>query len=324
MTYDNVFVLGAGAIHDVDKAFPMGPVLALQIEQALARELSSRGYDDSDYVTSCLASNGGFGEPERLAMGRIVNSLNAAASIDQFVDEWRDVPKVAEVAKIAIAVQLLAAEKASVLSKLGRDAPSNPQVLRQLGETWLGTISSKVGGSLPRRQFRDCLGRTAFITFNYDRSLEWYLVHYLNTSLNVPYEEAVGYVRDMPIIHVYGSLGDPFKAPHLTFGAPHQTAYQSSLSIKTYSEEIHSREAHRIAEILADTKNIIFLGCAMHQQNMNILFPHNFPRANVYATCYGMRQKKMEEIGEYFTACQFRPDNSYCSSFMNAIWDEIF
>jgi hypothetical protein len=328
--YDTVFILGAGASYDLDGSFPLGTTLAELIENALAVEIANRGNGSEDYVAHAIMTRGGgLGSPHWEAMRRIVDGICGAASIDQFVDEWSDKPLVAEVAKLSIASQLMKAEGDSRLCGLNFRMVGNANILRSYRNSWLGTIVSKAGAGVPRRNFQQCLERIAFITFNYDRSLEWYLAHYLQTTQDVPEEEAVAFVRAMPIKHVYGSLGDPFGQDYQAYGAaPMGSAFYAAKGIKTYSEEIHSEDAAEIAEIVKDSREIVFLGCALHAQNMGILFPGGPPMCKTYASTLGMRQRKLHEIRSYFDNAYgvgaFVANDASCGDMMNAIWDEIF
>ena len=51
----------------------------------------------------------------------------------------------------------------------------------------------------------------SIVTFNYDRSLIYYLATAIQHTYNKSLEEVVQRLRSLEIVHVYGSLGDPFQ-----------------------------------------------------------------------------------------------------------------
>ena len=325
MQYDTVFVLGAGASRDLDENFPVGSQLAHQIEQTMASEIQAGPYNcGQGTVSYALLQYGGFGEAEAKAMRRILDGVSASDSIDKFIDEWQGYARLQEIAKISIALHILNAERSSHLSKLKVGAPTNAALLRSLKPRWIGTIANNAGGDLRRRDFEERLANIAFVTFNYDRTLEWYLAHYISTSFDVRYEEAVEFVREMPIMHVYGSLGDPFSGDHFQFGSPDQFAYYAAKNILTFCEEVNSDHARSIAEIMLSARKTVFLGCAFHKPNLRLLYPHDMPPRNtVYGTCQMMRDRQLDAVRGYFEGCQVNLRNQSCTDLMNEAWEDI-
>lgn len=323
--YETVFVLGAGASHDLDAAFPIGGELAHRIEQTMASELEVGPYDaGGDSITRALSASGGFGEPEARAMRRILDGISASDSIDKFVDEWQGFARLQEIAKIAIALHILRAESGSHLSKLEFGATTNAPKLRSLAGQWIGKIANNAGSGLRKRDFEERFANIAFVTFNYDRTLEWYLAHYISTSFAIRMEEAVAFVREMPIFHVYGSLRDPFGGDHLEFGAPDQFAIHAAKNILTFCEEVNSDHARNMSDVLMSCKNTVFLGCAFHKQNLALLYPHGSPlKRAIWATSYKMRPRETEGVYAFFEGCQVNLRDQSCSSFISESWDDI-
>ena len=134
-----------------------------------------------------------------------------------------------------------------------------------------------------------------FVSFNYDRCLEQYLIYSLAVRFNIPIQEAQKLLIKNPVLHAYGSI-DPLATWHggsgSVFGAEQGYDLRESWkNIKTFSEEIDVNDeqltAIRIAIAKAD--RLVFLGFAFHQPNMRLLDPGIRIRAKqIYATAFGM------------------------------------
>jgi hypothetical protein len=113
-------------------------------------------------------------------------------SVDAFLERR---PNFLGVGKFAIAYCLIPFEDED---KLYRPNPSR-------GGDWYEHLSDKLNSS-----FED-FGRNklAIITFNYDRSLEHYLLNSLHYLHGKPFDECAIALAQIPIIHIYGQLGEP-------------------------------------------------------------------------------------------------------------------
>src|SRR5213079_3703208 len=50
-------------------------------------------------------------------------------------------------------------------------------------------------------------GKLSIITFNYDRSLEFFLLNALQSSFNLEYPDCLTTLNNLPIVHLHGQLG---------------------------------------------------------------------------------------------------------------------
>lgn len=130
--------------------------------------------------------------------------------------------------------------------------------------------------------------QVAFITFNYDRSLEHFLHSAIKARFGLTDETAASWLKDIPIIHPYGQLGYlPWQKEILA----QSQIFRKELGIRNY-EPMMTAEKIRIAaagiEIISEAKHdsvalqtsqklikeaelIISLGFGYHPENMRRL-----------------------------------------------------
>jgi hypothetical protein len=150
------------------------------------------------------------------------------------------------------------------------------------------------------------------LTFNYDRSLEYYLMRQLQSCHQISEASAFGLLKNLEIIHVYDRLHpfpeetDDIDMMKLQYGPDknrdsQEAVFESATKlakhrIKTcfepspYSEKCHS--------ILSNSRNILFLGFAYHENNLKAL-NYNFrdgKEKRLYGTCLGMDKRVVESL----------------------------
>ncbi len=150
----------------------------------------------------------------------------------------------------------------------------------------------------------------SFVTFNYDRSLEFILHESLRNSFGLPKDnEIVEQLREIPIFHVYGKIDDlPWQKPGST---PYLSTLPDKNKIKYYIndleklmeniETIHERKEHdrsKILKAISEATQIFFLGFGYAQENLEIL---EFKKAlnekhKVYGTAFGSSAKQIGDI----------------------------
>ena len=129
----------------------------------------------------------------------------------------------------------------------------------------------------------------SIITFNYDRSLEHYLFQAIQAVFRIDSPSAAKKSREIPIVHVYGSLGSPI--PHDSNFLPYgsavsiDTVAKGAKSIVVIPEGRDDSEGLVIArEMLSSADQIAFLGFGFDQLNMS--------RLNSAETCKDMQQRQ--------------------------------
>jgi len=116
-------------------------------------------------------------------------------SVDRFLEKR---PKFMTVGKATIALELI---KCEVKARLFNTEPN---------QHWYEYLFNKLGNNLD--DFDN--NKLDIITFNYDRSLEYYLTTALANAYGIELDEAHTTLKTMAIIHVHGKLGN------IHFGKP--------------------------------------------------------------------------------------------------------
>lgn len=145
--------------------------------------------------------------------------------------------------------------------------------------------------------------RVSFVTFNYDRSLEKYLVTAASKSFNLSEAQASDAVKNLSIHHMYGSLGN---LPH--FSGEDVRGYEPRIgddtldiaarSILIPSDNFEdSRKFDQVKRILEDASRVVFLGFSFTRLNverLGIRLDKSQPH-RISASAYGLSPIEMKE-----------------------------
>lgn len=327
-----VFVLGAGASLEFDKTgayMPVGASLAQQIRAALTDELNHGQHTVRYSIGSALAANGGFSDEHRRAMNTIRKNIHTKASIDDLVDEWDDQPIIGEIAKLCIARQLLLAEQATSVHPGQWNPLGAGDALHGLRDSWIGQlhILHRQHEKIRRRNLDDVFGDLAFVTFNYDRTIEQYLYCVFSDLGDSPPAEAMARASDIPVLHVYGSLGPLSGKSVVPYGADENYLTLASSGIKTYTERVDSIFSQEISKLLTNAERVVFLGFAFHPQNREILGLDGSKLLNrAYASAFGMPPEQVSQLRSLLK-CQYGQPTiaqETCGHFISSYKQQIF
>jgi hypothetical protein len=252
-----VFILGAGA------SKPYGYPLAQELVEQIA-------FDDPHDKSPLRTRHEFEGLQKNLATSK-------ARSVDVFLG--RDSQKrFQDVGLWAIAEKLIKCEQRNNI--FGRTTEVGPPHQRSvIDDDWyaylFNTLTEHITdlkdvGTLP----------ISFITFNYDRSLEYFLERYLSSNFpDNPPSEIWDTVGKIEIRHVYGRL-DKFqwevapqqKGRDYTDTITQQTVKTAAAGIRVMHQGADSpdtkAELVRAGELMAEADAIFFLGFGYHPQNM--------------------------------------------------------
>lgn len=179
-------------------------------------------------------------------------------SIDAFLSR-RD--KFTKIGKLCIALALCK-----------REHP-NSVVINDIDDDWYALLWNRL--TADAHSISDFLrNRIQFVTFNYDRSLEYFFHQSIKHTYGVSDDEAIKVLKKIEIHHVYGLLGEYHYLP-----APGIRPYMNELNandIETAAngikiipeEERNSATFVRVREFLEDTKVIGFLGFGFDSLNV--------------------------------------------------------
>ena len=268
-----VLVLGPGASKPY--GFPTGPELIKRIMDML---------EGSGPTVKLLERTGFKWREIRLFCNALYHS--GLTQIDAFLENN---PKYIGVGKAAIASALLPCENSEVIFKEKR-IKGEPH--------WYEYLFNRIGSSfneLPNNKL-------SIVTFNYDRSIEFYLfVTFRQTNERKKHEECVKQFKRIPIIHVYGSLG-PLPLNDCEDGIKYNSYWDSS-DLKKWYQSIdilrkgrtpkNFKEAHNV---LMNANRIYFLGFGFHPINVERLGLRSLKQnKEIRGTCMGLPlQEKME------------------------------
>ncbi|MBY3492557.1 hypothetical protein [Rhizobium laguerreae] len=291
-----VFVIGAGASQEF--GLPVGWDLLKEIREnswfqfnrtAVPQSGNRKIYDtvygkyekDPDALTAVFKG-----------MADIRNGIDSAGSIDEFINRHSDDPIIAEIGKIQIAHAIVKAEaNSNLIAQKGRETDGINWDSAE--NTWIAPFSRALFDGVRAREV-DTLGENIkIICFNYDRCIEHYLEYAIQKAYrDVDRNHARQIVRNMKIIHPYGSLGS---ISQISFGTPleHVDLYHVTKNLITWSESVEDDEMVRdIQGAIREARSIVFMGFAFANQNMGLLsaaVDDDLPYfKNVYSTGYGL------------------------------------
>ena len=281
-----LFILGAGASKPY--GCPTGDELRADIIDNFAAD-----FDDLD---------GGKSTDHKVMAREHIESFtknfdnSSLKSIDQYLAIN---PKYDQyIGKIAIALSILKHENKSCFNEKIFDAK----------EDWYKYLYNRMADNCKNpddhKYFFD--NKVAFITFNYDRSLEYYIYnsffHSFNQERNNIRNNIKSYVP-FTIIHVYGSVG-PLSLPDWYNSSPdYRRKYDYFIMVQKRSEGIKVIGDERngesfndqIKKLFQDYKRIFFLGFGYAPENLDILdLPNNIdPQCAIYGSAKGMTEKEI-------------------------------
>jgi hypothetical protein len=203
-----------------------------------------------------------------------------------------------------------------VISALLLDEESAALSKRIDGNTdWMHWLFSKmVAGTSSLQDFVS--NSVHFITFNYDRLLEYRFVNALHAQYGETKEQCWQFLRRMSIIHLHGSIGPPFDpAPNciqvIPFGTREPAHIDGAMSnaTKTISIVHDAKEkeepfpsAHRILQAV---EQVLFLGFGLGEENTRRLALDRISdSADIYYSAFGMIGREIDLAKRNFRARQ--------------------
>lgn len=292
ITTPTLFILGAGSSKPY--GYPTGAELRADIINNFVNYfLKLKDVDKKDLSNVPRIRRG---------IEKFVNifSKSSLTSIDKFLSLN---PAVAAYGKIGITLSILNSENNSNFRE-----EVNPQ------EDWYTYLFNRMMEGLKKPEdYKDfSKNNVAFITFNYDRSLEYFLHESFYHSF---YQERrdIEKLINFKIIHVYGVV-DEFKTSDWPEHNYKHNYYDNYLFIEGLSKNIRVIGEERVGEsikdeikkLLPDYKRIFFLGFSFAQDNLDAIdLPKNINETwKIFGAAKGMTQRERNEartrINSYF------------------------
>lgn len=273
----HLFILGAGASKPY--RFPTGDeltdrlkVIALNAEHVVEHNIIDTIRNDKIKIHLCNI----ISENKEWLKLKIVDKLNSGdfVSFDDFLNRFKNYKQLGEYGKHLIVSALLEYENSSSL--LTNTATND--------EHWYKYVWREFS-----TEFLSESPRIGFITFNYDRSLEYYICKQLKAHCDNPDEQ----LNKIPIHHVYGSLGDLDK---LSFGGNENIFSDIFSSLAKNIRTIHEVEQDsvkhsEIRNLIDGASKIYITGFGFHQSNIDLIFQNRF---NAITMVNGYTYKQLE------------------------------
>jgi hypothetical protein len=257
MIQNVVFVLGAGA--SCPYGFPSGQTLREQIIEYHVADCEN--YLSGKRIQPLL--------PQALeGADQFVNAFDNSStpSIDLFLARN---PEFSEHGRRAIAFRILAAEHASGFREhsMKRD------------QDWYSWLFAQMTDELVKKgdHSRFSENDVSIITFNYDRSLEYFLYESLSNSFKgIGAEQLIEQLNHIPICHVFKQV-----APLEWQGLPNAVPYRangSQVSIDTLTKNIRiiydegeNSKLREARNLLSKARRVFFLGFGYAPENLDAL-----------------------------------------------------
>jgi hypothetical protein len=305
ITKPTVFILGAGASQPY--GFPTGEGLTRAIRgmnkapQPVRDYLTTQyGPDDRNIDELWTAFYNDFCDAKR-------------KSLDAFIQDRKS---FATVGKAAMSHYLLGCESPF---KFREDVPSG----------WYERLMDYLAPSEESGHIWDyAKNKVSFVTFNYDRSLEFFLRRTLEARNDDPDVEVQPALTNLPVIHVYGSLGDLFGngddlQPYTgdTTAETIARAVRSiSLSTSDTDTTVGFTQAYRR---LAEAEQVFFMGFGFDERNVRRLHLDDHPGVKVAATCQKLSDETMKRARRDIATIKFSGDAADCLGFLKEHRDAI-
>ncbi|WP_454849442.1 hypothetical protein [Rhizobium binxianense] len=251
----------------------------------------------------------GFMESSRLINRR----LNAYPSIDVFLNTFNAFTgnSLQHVAIPQIALRILDAERESRLSTEDFQKATQGTHYEYLGNMIFDgvVLAEKNHWLTVAAEEPQTSSNIKIISFNYDRSLEFYLVERAVRTFEISHEKASNFVKRLNILHPYGIVAN---LPHfgdyaIPFGEKFGDQVSSQIAVfssdralvsnHSISYSLEREDDNRARDLVKAAEIIVFLGFAFHHQNMLLLeIPDDRRKREVYASAYGFAPEMKEAI----------------------------
>ena len=290
------FIVGAGASAEVD--LPVGGELKNKIAEALDIQFEYFNQIKGDLrITQALRDYVRINGANQIELENLIrkcrhirDNIKYARSIDHYLDAHRDDAEVVLCGKIAIAKMILDAESNSRLRIVGHNNKYNDDLV--VG-TWYNLFFQMITSGVSKSQVNSIFDRINIISFNYDRCIEHFLVQRLCEFYDIRLSDAEQVVRKLRIYHPYGQVGFlPWQSNGgVRFGDGMGADLLSiSKEIKIFTERMDDKEKlDEIKNAVSDSEILVFLGFAYHEQNLDLIKPHNYSRTRrIFGTATGI------------------------------------
>lgn len=309
---------------------PLGRQLLHQIAGRF-REMARSGFDSrADHHLLRTLQMLGFDDVNskiRL-FDHMAQAMEDAPSIDNYIFTRTDNPEIVASCKIAIAQELLRAERESALYFEGKSY-SDPTKIRQ---SWYPKFFSLLNERVDRTNVGNIFNNVEIINFNYDRSLKHYLYNNIKRYYEISDDFTRSIMQTLSMSHPYGNLGSlewesvPSGVSLRGYGFDNGDLSETISSIRTFTESVSDEDGilSKIGSSIGSADKLIFLGFAFHEQNTDLLAKApatSRKAAKAFGSAHGLsaRSKQLYEktIKSKFECQSVDLDYAKCTEFFD-------
>lgn len=311
-----VFILGAGT--SVEAGFPDGMNLRDKISNYLNFSFSGNSLERGDHqiwaaIEKYANKNGTQRKDLFLKSIELSNSIHHSPSIDTYLNAHNHDELVGTIGKIAIVKCILEQEKNSLFSEF--EESTFGFLTKKFQDTWYSEFFKIIHANVPKNKITEIFDKISIINFNYDRSISVYLIRSLMEHYGIDLNKSKSLVRNLNIIHPYGSVGSIFTEDddYVPFGKiQNDVLFRNFSKIVTFNDDYQNSLVKNLMEQkLSEAKNIVFLGFAYHDQNMNLLKIKTKSVKYVFGTCYNMSEENKEHVENRLIPETFKADGVF-------------
>ncbi|MBR3072243.1 hypothetical protein [Fibrobacter sp.] len=234
-------------------------------------------------------------------------------STDEFLKNRLNQEKAeeADFGKRLIAREILVAERESEKQFAYEDGKRISKKIWLGNIDWIQHLLSLID---QQDNWEEILKQTVFLTFNYDRVLEYCIFLYLTSDKQYADADAHAFIKEMQIHHVNGFIGSLEEIP---FGAVENGKYQEiAKRMETVWEKRQNRdesEKEKYQRFLKNAQRVYFMGFSYIPDNLeSIGIPRGaeiIRKAKVYATAMGLSSQNRLRISTYLDLKDFEKRN---------------
>jgi hypothetical protein len=290
-----VLIVGAGGSAPFD--FPVGRKLLEDIIKIMSDMSSKQCNTVSEYLVAQerqkdMKNPASFYQPAvRTRILEFVKHFDKSqlASIDAFLEKRKEYSNIGQ---LAIAAVLIPFENPNSFSRKPRFLESDRE-----NQTWYEYLFDiLLKGDIDN--FRQ--NKLSVLTFNYDRSFEYCLSTALESTYNLsPLKSRQLMEEVIPIVHLYGSLGELQGANARDYSNRLDTM---SLGIASSSVKIidtareDTEEFQKAHMLIKEARKLVFVGFGFDPTNLERLKIHDhFTGQEIYATAYGLEEEEIDK-----------------------------
>ncbi|MGP4692557.1 hypothetical protein [Agrobacterium cavarae] len=317
-----VFIVGAGGSYEI--GLPIGETLKAIISNKLDISRDGKWGDRGEtQVFRAVLNLSRKSKDEWEEMRRLVKAsedvkaaMPLAISIDNYLNTHFDNTDIVTMGKVGIAASILDAERSSSIS--GIDGGHHILDFSKAPDSWHNTFCKMLTENVRLKDLDRIFDNVSFITFNYDRCIEHYLVMWLMTYMRLTYQDACNICKNLTVFHPYGQVGAlPWQSSdgigvQFGIGADEYNLVQTSKSIKTFTERVDDESMlSQIRNAISEGQNIIYLGFAYGQMNMDLMKLENLgPSKRIYGTVLNMSESNITEVSRRIDSALTHGGNS--------------